>query len=349
MKVKNIVFSGFAAAILMGVAADASAATEIATKAYVDRLDGTYPVAAGQYVSDVTQTDGAVSVTTAALATEIAENVMIAPTTDAVYNYVTEANNLDTLNSTATIADGEYVSSVVQSNGVVNVSKANLSTTITAGDMKAPTTDAVNTAIAGVTSGLNGTDNVTAGQYISAVTQTDGDVSITTAPLATQIADGVTIAPTTQAVYDYVTEANNLDTLNSTATIADGEYVSSVVQSNGVVNVSKANLSTTITAGDMKAPTTDAVNTAIQGVTSDLDGSFTVDAGEYVSAVTQADGAVTVTKANLATEIAEGVAIAPTTDAVYQETKNIPDPDDCQSALCVWTSQGWKDATSPLE
>ena len=93
MKVKNIVFSGFAAAILMGIAADASAATQVATKAYVDSLDNVLLAPTGSVVSGVTQEDGKVmSLTTTEFDTEIPEenpSNTTAPTTKAVYDFVT--------------------------------------------------------------------------------------------------------------------------------------------------------------------------------------------------------------------------------------------------------------------
>lgn len=120
MKVKNIMFSGFAAAILMGVAAEANAATKVvASKGYVDaiagQLDGLNTSAKSNlveainelkngkqekftdgaggstttgFISSVTQTGGAVTANATAFDTEINDdtkgNQNTAPTTKAV-------------------------------------------------------------------------------------------------------------------------------------------------------------------------------------------------------------------------------------------------------------------------
>ena len=121
MKVKNIMFSGFAAAILMGVVAEANAApVAVASKGYVDSVAG-----------KLVDLDGA-----ADEATNLVEAINV---------------KLDPVNVLeGQVADGEYFTAVKQeTKGQVSVSKANLATSIDSTTLKAPTTKAVYEAIQG--------------------------------------------------------------------------------------------------------------------------------------------------------------------------------------------------------
>ena len=241
MKVKNIVFSGFAAAVLMGVAADASATTEIATKAYVDRLDLTEVGAAGSYIQKVRQADGQVGAETIQFDTVINEEDTEhtnAPTSKAVRDYVTEANNLGTLNLDPVGTDGSYIKIVEQADGLVGATATQFDQTISASSSH---------------------EN----------------------------------APTSKAVYDAVQSASNVN-LDLDEVGAVGSYIQKVAQADGQVSATETAFDQTISASSTNnnAPTSLAVYNAIQAA--------------------------------------------------------VPNADACDSDLCVWTSQGWVNATEPL-
>lgn len=152
MKVKNIMFSGFAAAILMGVAAEANAAPKVvASKGYVDAITG-----------QITGLNGSASG---------AANLVSAINT--------KLGQVEAV--TGGLAEGEYYSSVTQTvDGQVAVTKGELATSINNTDMKAPTTKAVYEAIQNVEGQTVGLDLDAVGgdlQYVKLVSQADGQVS----------------------------------------------------------------------------------------------------------------------------------------------------------------------------
>ena len=200
MKVKNIVFSGFAAAILMGIAADASAATQVATKAYVDSLDNVLLAPTGSVVSGVTQEDGKVmSLTTTEFDTEIPEenpSNTTAPTTKAVYDFVTANDTTYTAGSHIAIDNNAIAVDDITSEaaGITDTSTA-----LTTGK-----------AVYEYVTANDDDTTYTGSGYVSI----DGDNDITVTNITSEaagITDTSTALTTGKAVYEYVT-ANDDDT-----------------------------------------------------------------------------------------------------------------------------------------
>ncbi len=201
MKVKNIVFSGFAAAILMGVAADASAATQVATKAYVDSLDNELLAPEGSVVSGVTQEDGKVmSLTWTEFNTVIPEenpSNITAPTTAAVYNFVTSA-----VDGMEYSGDDTYITVNNDDNEIGLTNITNEAAGITGTSTALTTGKAVYDYVA-----ANDDDTTyTAGSHIAIDAANNIAVNDVT-NAGTDIVSGDTGLTTGNAVYEYVTNA----------------------------------------------------------------------------------------------------------------------------------------------
>lgn len=354
MKVKNIMFSGFAAAILMGVVAEANAApVAVASKGYVDSIAGKLESLSGAAADKENLVD--------------AINVKLDP--------VDEAGGA--------LEEGEYYSNVAQAtDGQVTVVKSSLATAIDATTLKAPTTAAVYNAIQGVSGQTSDLDLDAVGgdgKYVKLVSQADGQLAategtidtemdrlspnpVTNAAIATalgfkqdllRLGDNLsynengelTAKDTTYTGTGYINiDGNNVITATGLQpTITDGTdattttgFISSVTQTNGTVDAAATAFDTEINAttgtNTNTAPTTAAVYSAIQGVsgqTTDLDLDEVGDDGKYIKYVSQSDGQVSAVTADFDTVIDATTAghddTAPTTSAVYTAIDAVAD------------------------
>lgn len=131
-------------------------------KGYINALDYTDTAIAGQYVSQVTQTDGLIAVTRAQL-----------PVVD-----VTAPDGTTIVNSTSKKAELSQVTATT-----INAAEGDCS------DNKFATEAAVRKAI----NALDKSDTAVAGQYVSAVSETDGIITVTRADLPAESFTGVQV------------------------------------------------------------------------------------------------------------------------------------------------------------
>lgn len=100
---------------------------------------------------------------------------------------------------------------------------------------------------------------------------------------------------------DYATKSHVTNTINAldvTDAAVAGKYVSAVSEANGKITVNRADLPTLSSLGGI---TSSSVDTKISNAINALDVSDTAVAGKYVSAVSEANGKITVTRASLPT------------------------------------------------
>lgn len=121
-------------------------------------------------------------------------------------------NAINALDVTDTVVTGKYVSAVSETDGKISVTRANLPVvdqTYSGTSTNAQSGVAVKQAI----DALDVTDSAQSGKYVSAVSETDGKISVTRASLPTiptvvdKVANGNMNAVTSNAVYDYVDAA----------------------------------------------------------------------------------------------------------------------------------------------
>lgn len=98
------------------------------------------------------------------------------------------------------------------------------------------------------------------------------------------------------ATKSHVTNAINALDVNDAAVA--GKYVSAVSEANGKITVNRADLPTLSSLGGI---TSSSVDTKISNAINALDVNDTAVAGKYVSAVSEANGKITVTRASLPT------------------------------------------------
>ena len=342
-------------------ASNPSESTAPTTKAVKDYVDGKatsttsglkYEDTAvpGQYVSEVDQTNGIISVKRAALPTL---NTAIdktgtttdgnAPTSGAVKTYVTDrvSEAIRGLDFTDNV-DGEYVTTINETDGVFTIEKGTFDTSIAADSTstKAPTSKAVAGFVKSEIEKL-GNSLTFKGAYLDSNIQdglsgafNDGDVVIATDTAKEYVRyDGAW-----RELGNEGQAAALINGLNKSDTAVDGQYVSAVSQSKGVITVTRKALPTptynsTIaadTAKDGNAPTTGAVKTyvsaEITGAISDLkttngqgqQAPLAAGDGKFVSSVGQQNGKVSIGSTAFNTVIDSTTAtsvIAPTTKA----------------------------------
>ena len=155
------------------------------------------------------------------------------------------------------------------------------------------TSSQVSNKISTAINDLDVTDNAVAGKYVSAVSETDGKITVTRATLPTLSSLGG-ITPS-----DVDTKISTvIDGLDVTDTAVATKYVSSVSQTDGKITVTRANLPTLSSLGGITPSDVDTkISTALDG----LDVTDTAVATKYVSAVSETNGKITVTRADLPT------------------------------------------------
>lgn len=185
---------------------------------------------------------------------------------------------------------------------------------------------------------LDVTDNPVPGEYVSAVSQTDGKIKVTRTALPTPTYNSTITAdttkdgnaPTTGAVKSYVgTEItgaiSNLYTGDNKETptplaAGDGKFVSSVGQQNGKVSIGSTAFNTVIddTTKDSKvAPTTKATKDYVDGKINGLDVTAIGGPSKIITTVAQVDGKVQATASSVDTVIDTTTAVDPTPDTIH--------------------------------
>ena len=157
----------------------------------------------------------------------------------------------------------------------------------------------VGTQITNAINALDMTDTAVVGKYVSAVSETNGVISVTRASLPATPTLSTLGGITPAAVDTKITTAINA--LDVTDAAVSGQYVSQVTQADGKIKVTRASLPATPTLSTLGGITPAAVDTKITTAINALDKSDTAVAGKYVSAVSEANGVITVTRADLPT------------------------------------------------
>ncbi|MBE6460362.1 MAG: hypothetical protein E7007_00445 [Alphaproteobacteria bacterium] len=366
MKVKNIMFSGFAAAILMGAVAEANAApVAVASKGYVDSIagklselgttvksdlvgainevkraiptsvqgeiaDGTYTTNEG-FFYEVKQTDGKVSAEERLFDTEVSldtsTHTNTAPTTKAVYEaWDKKQDKLDD-DQMAAVNSGITEALVDTFEGYAT-SKQNAFT--------------------------DGQDVSTNIGFISSVTQTGGAVTAGTTDFDQEV-NATTgthnnTAPTTKAVHEAIEGVRSAIPTNVQGDIEDGTYTQStgffnkVTQTDGKVVAEGKDFDQEVNADtgthNDTAPTTKAVFTALGGKQNKL------TAGDFIN-IDPDSGEITTTYKN-------GNNITIDADGKINTTfPAMPTLCSGEGVVCVLTSQygelAWTILTKPVD
>ena len=333
MKVKNIMFSGFMAVILMGVAGNASAAVEIASRAYVDQEVGGVSELVGTIPSTATATTivGYVQEKTAGIATEGAM-------TELAGRVTTAEGEIDELQSAvAGLPEGKTVAAAIA--GAVDSAKDELTTEIS---KKADTTT-VN-AIDGRVTTLENAGYQNANQVSGAITS-----AIT----------GLKLADTYEAKGEAAKVQANVDTLSGTVDGISGK----VTANEGAISTLQGAVATKAAASDVTAlgervttaegeiDTLQSDMTAAQGDITTLQGDVAkkVDQTAYDTKVGELNTAI----AGNTTKIGENTAKIGQVEATANAAIPMPEGACATGANCVLSTVGgtiqWVNITEPLD
>ena len=197
---------------------------------------------------------------------------------------------------------GKYIKAISETDGKIVPIEETLDTTVTQGSSIAPTSGAVYTAISNASSGASSSlaaaiqalDVAEVGgtnKYIKAISETDGKISAT------------------EGTVDTVVTANSTNLITSGA--VNSALTSSETTLQGNINTLSAKISSTASSSD-KVPAMSEVTTAISAeatargtaitnAINALDVTDAAEANKYVSAVSETDGKISVTRTSLPT------------------------------------------------
>lgn len=196
--------------------------------------------------------------------------------------------------------NGKYIKAIEENNGKISATEETFDTAVTQNSTKGVSSGAVYTAIAAASSGsasslaaaIQALDVAEAGgtnKYIKAISETDGKISAT---------EGTVDTTVTASSDNLITSGAVNSALSASETALQGN-----------INAVSAKISSTASASD-KVPAmsevTSAISaeatargTAITNAINALDVSDTAEANKYVSAVSETNGKISVTRASL--------------------------------------------------
>lgn len=256
----------------------------------INNLDVASVGSNGGYIKTISETNGKISATRQPFDTSISSSSTDnnAPTSKAVYDFI------GTLDVAAVGQDGSYLKTISETNGKIATTTQSFDTAINANstDNNVPTSKAVKTYVSQEINSLDVAAVGEAGSYIQVVSETNGKISATKKAFKTAIDSSTTDdnnAPTTAAVKTYTTQAINA--LDSSISADDGEYISGILQTNGVLTGTVTAFEETLS--EVKnAPTSKAVYDYINQKISDLDVASVGSDGGYIQKISESDGKI---------------------------------------------------------
>ena len=295
------------------------APTSKAVKDYVDNKVAGITGAVGNtgvLIQKLTQTSGAITGDTINLDTDLntAGATTGVPTSNAVKSHV--SNEISKIAGAVGNA-GTLIKSITQTDGKITGTPINVDTGVGVSSTGIPTSSAVKSyvdiSVEEVINGIDFTGVGGTGSYIRFVEQNDAQLNASAVNFATTISTGANNenAPTSKAVKDYVdaetTRAKGVETSLSTAIAnASGSAASS---SASYASAASTALHNEITrASDAETALGDRIN--------GLNYTLSVTDGYYISAITQASGAISASTTALATAATTGNKKAITSEAV---------------------------------
>ena len=248
---------------------------------------------------------------------------------DALPSDVSSENLIASINSVLGVVDsldvpmsggaGKYIKAIEETNGKISATEEAFDTTVTQNSTKGVSSGAVYTAIADVSSGsasslaaaIQALDVAEAGgtnKYIKAISETDGKISATEGTVDTTVTASSDNLITSGAVNSALAASETAlqgninivsSKISSTASASDKVPAMSEVTSaiSAAIGTEVTNRDTAISTAVGNEAT--ARDTAITNAINALDVSDTAEANKYVSAVSETNGKISVTRASL--------------------------------------------------
>lgn len=227
----------------------------------------------GKYIQKIKEDNGKISTILKSFDTIISDestddNV---PTSKAVNTKI--FSEINKLNVDEVGEEGKYIEKILESSGKISTvvkamdtaPTANSKKPVTSGGVKTYVDTQVNTEITNrkaAIAALDSTSTLTAGNYYTGMTETNGIVTLSQSAMDTTPTANSKKPVTSGGVKSYV------DSLNKSLVGEDGSYIKTIKEEKGIITAVKQQFDTSIssTSDDKNAPTTKAVYDAIQSL-----------------------------------------------------------------------------------
>ena len=244
---------------------------------------------------------------------------------------------------------GEYISAIKQENGQVSATATTMDTEPTANSTNAVTSGGVRSAIDGAIAKLDVSDSAVSHQFVTAVPEADGKVSVSRAQPVIADVDGLQTelnskqnTLTFEDTYgDYNPDTNPVPTVASITSRlgeldldsqggADGNYISQISQTDGQVAVTVSSTIGTLDTTSNAPVNSSAVNSAITGAIAALDKSDIsgFGAGKTLASLSETDGIISAEFQDItvgSSNISDGSITTPKLDQQAVTTEKIAD------------------------
>ena len=172
--------------------------------------------------------------------------------------------------------------------------------------------DAVDTAVENAIADLDVSQAGGNGKYIKAISETNGKISATEGTIADTVESGNSNPVTSNAVSQAISGAsgdiqqeiqNAINDLDVNAVGGDGNYIATIGESNGKIYATAKTIATSVESGNNNPVSSDAVNSALAGVSGDvtqeiadaigaLDVASTGGSGKFIQSISETDGKI---------------------------------------------------------
>ena len=280
----------------------------------------------GKYVSQISQSSGAVYASEVSFVTGIGKltsaNPSVPPTAKAVVEFVnneseiggviydTAKSAVNAINANTQGGTGSYIRTISQSSGVITAVPQNFDTSITDNTGNAPTSKAVKTFVENQIAGLD-SDVGNSSTLVKSISERDGKLTGETIALdSSTLASGV---PTSQVV------KNAINSLNGSVG-GTGVLIKSMTESSGVITGTTIEIAGTVENNPNKIPNSQAVYNSQQGAIFTALGALDLaevgQDGFYIKKVSQTDGQLAAVKQKFDDTVTTSTANAPNSSAV---------------------------------
>ena len=258
----------------------------------VKALDVSDTAVVGSYVTEVSETDGKISVAREAADATPTENSNKLVKSGGVYSAIDDAVKALDVSDTAVV--GSYVTEVSETDGKISVAREAADATPTENSNKLVKSGGVYSAIDDAVKALDVSDTAVVGSYVTEVSETDGKISV-----AREAADATPTENSNKlvksgGVYSAIDDAVKALDVSDTAVV--GSYVTEVSETDGKISVVREAADAAPTESSNKLVKSGGVYSAIDDAVKALDVSDTAVAGSYVTEVSETDGKISVAR-----------------------------------------------------
>ena len=186
--------------------------------------------------------------------------------------------------------NGKYIKAISETNGKISATEGTIADTVESGNNNPVTSDAVNSAIAGmsgdvtqqIADAIGELDVASAGgsgKYISAISETDGKISAIEGTIDNVVTSGSNNPVTSDAVSSAISSISGdvtqqisdaIGALDVASAGGSGKYISAISETDGKISAIEGTIDNVVTSGSNNPVTGGAVNTAIESAIASI-------------------------------------------------------------------------------